>query len=362
MKYGIITHYDVHNHGALLQLNALARVLEHKGIDAAALRYTKNYDFMSAGLRNKYDISIRSVGVYWNYLCKNGIGRTLFNIRKKIILDRYKKEKRLIGEYYAEAQGIEAVVVGSDEVFALHTGPTPVLFGHALPGNRVFSYAGTFGPTDYEDIEKLRCSAFVRSGLCAMQGISVRDANSEEIVIRLTGQTPVRVCDPVLLYGYEQERASSEKKALPAFLLVYAYDNNMNSEAEVVAIRQYARERNLQVFSVGFYHKWCDRNINADPEELIAWFDAAQCVITDTFHGSVLSILTCRNFAVIVRGNANKLRNLLDEYTLTDRILDSDIHIEKVLSQNIDYEIVGDELLRRRRESMDFLDSMISAR
>ena len=30
MKYGIITHYDVHNHGALLQLNALKQILKCK--------------------------------------------------------------------------------------------------------------------------------------------------------------------------------------------------------------------------------------------------------------------------------------------------------------------------------------------
>ncbi len=30
MKIGIITHYNVHNHGALLQLYALKRVLEEK--------------------------------------------------------------------------------------------------------------------------------------------------------------------------------------------------------------------------------------------------------------------------------------------------------------------------------------------
>lgn len=28
MKYGIITHYDVHNHGAVLQLNALINCLQ----------------------------------------------------------------------------------------------------------------------------------------------------------------------------------------------------------------------------------------------------------------------------------------------------------------------------------------------
>lgn len=28
MKIGIITHYDVHNHGAILQMNALIKVLK----------------------------------------------------------------------------------------------------------------------------------------------------------------------------------------------------------------------------------------------------------------------------------------------------------------------------------------------
>lgn len=32
MDIGIITHYDVHNHGALLQLNALCKVLKKWGM------------------------------------------------------------------------------------------------------------------------------------------------------------------------------------------------------------------------------------------------------------------------------------------------------------------------------------------
>ena len=46
MKYGIITHYDVHNHGALLQLNGLKQVLNSLGIEANALQFDKNYDFL----------------------------------------------------------------------------------------------------------------------------------------------------------------------------------------------------------------------------------------------------------------------------------------------------------------------------
>ena len=40
MKYGIITHYDVHNHEALLQLNGLKKVLKRDfNIDAQALQF-----------------------------------------------------------------------------------------------------------------------------------------------------------------------------------------------------------------------------------------------------------------------------------------------------------------------------------
>ena len=43
MKFGIITHYDVHNHGAILQLNALKEFLATRNIDAQALQFDKNY-------------------------------------------------------------------------------------------------------------------------------------------------------------------------------------------------------------------------------------------------------------------------------------------------------------------------------
>ena len=63
MKYGIITHYDVHNHGASLQLNALIKVLKRDyNIDAQALRFETNYDFADKSIKNKHRISIRSVG------------------------------------------------------------------------------------------------------------------------------------------------------------------------------------------------------------------------------------------------------------------------------------------------------------
>lgn len=361
MKIGIITHYDVHNHGAILQLNALTKVLKERyGKEAKALRFDKNYDFMGRALKAKYEISIKSVGIYAKFLREKGIKNVIYNYNKRKTLEKFKAENNLIGDYYSESKELEAVVIGSDEVFALHTGPTPVFFGHALPSNKVFSYAGSFGPTTYEDIESKHCEAFIASGLKAMKGVSVRDKNSFALVQRLTGITPTLVCDPVILYGYHQEiETATAKHSLPPFLLIYAYDNRMNDEEEVRQIKAYAKSNGLKTASVGFYHSWCDYNINASPTELFAYFKQAKGVLTDTFHGSVISIVTNSRFVVKTRDNGNKLCNLLDEYGLTSRIIPSFDKIGEVMDKELDFAAVNEQVEHRRAASLQFLDSML---
>ena len=229
MKYGIITHYDVHNHGAILQMNALIKVLRKNfGIEAQALQFDKNYDFMGREWKAKYEFGIKSIGIYIKYLFERGLKLFLFNVKKKSLFEGFKKKENLIGEFYSEAKNLDGVIIGSDEVFALHTGPTPVMFGHALPTDKVFAYAGCFGPTKMADIKNLHCEALVASGLSAMKGLAMRDQNSIEIAKELTGRDSKLVVDPVILYGYMEELAKLTDPKLPKYLLVYAYETRMN--------------------------------------------------------------------------------------------------------------------------------------
>ena len=52
-KYGIITHYHISNHGAMLQLQALIHVLRSLDFEAKALRFEKSFDFIDEETRNK---------------------------------------------------------------------------------------------------------------------------------------------------------------------------------------------------------------------------------------------------------------------------------------------------------------------
>ena len=360
MKYGIITHYDVHNHGALLQLNGVKQVLKSQGIDAAALQFDKSYDFLGRDMKAKYEISIKSVGIYLKYLAERGLSCFWYNFNKKKLLDRFKHKQQLVGEYYTECGNLDGVVVGSDEVFALHTGPTPAFFGHALPSKKVFSYGGCFGPTTIEDIDKKNCRAFVSSGLSNMVGLGMRDMNSFTIAEELTGKKATLVCDPVILYGYEKEIARKSRPMDEKYMIVYAYDQRMNAPAEVAAIKEYARNHGLKVVSPGFFHKWVDKNVYCDPIELLNWFQHAECVITDTFHGCVISIITCREMAVKLRDNANKLFNLMTEYEITDRKVDDSMQLENVFSKKVNWEVTNNQVRKRRAASLEYLKQMIS--
>lgn len=355
-KIGIITHYDVHNHGAVLQLYALSRVLNELGYEAKALTFNKNFDFiMDRDPNKKYNISLRSIPYYFGYLFKKGIRRTLFNIKKRKLLLNFKEQEKLVGQFYATATDLDAVVIGSDEIFSVEVGLNPWFFGIGVPNKKQISYAASFGPTNIELIEKHNASGLVYGGLRNIRCISVRDENSQHIVEHYTEKKPVIVCDPVLLYSGLKDligKTNGNKVCKNKYVVVYSYDNNMNSKEEVSCIREYAKKIGAKIVSVGYYHKWCDKNVVAKPLELFELFSKAEMVFTDTFHGSVISLVSNTQFQCKIRGNGNKLRFLLEQYNLGNRIVDSfatqDIDL-------IDYKKINGLIDSYREKSLEFL-------
>lgn len=358
MKIGIITHYGVHNHGAVLQLYGLIKTLEEYGHQAKALSFKKNYDFMAENIDKKYEISIKSIFIYFEYLLQHGFSRTLYNIKKKTLLDKFRVN--LVGEYYSRATNLDAVFIGSDEVFSFESGINPFFYGFGIPCNKIYSYAGCFGPYTLEQIERKRLSGFVKAGLFQMDKISVRDYNSKKIVKAISGIDAEEVCDPVILYGFmEEQQRLTVKLPKKKYLLVYSYDNNMNDPQELKKITDFAKRHGLITISAGFYHKWCDKCVNASPLELIQYFKNAECVVTDTFHGSVISLITGSQFTALIRGNKNKLFDLLNRYDVADRCVSDLSNLEDSFNNKIDYNRVEGLLEKARQSSLLYLESCL---
>ena len=357
MKIGILTYYQVHNHGALLQANALKSVLQKMGHEVVFLTFDRNYDYLAKEKSRKYNISLASVGFYAKYLQEKGWRNILFNLRKRKVLQQYRKDKLTFGGKYFDFDG-DITVIGSDEVFSTEIGFNPCFYGYGLQTQRVVSYAASFGPTTLEELRDKAVEDLVAAGLKNMDTVSVRDRNSQKIVEALSGTVVPLVCDPVILYGYYQEQQSFDPIE-EEYIVVYSYDKNMNDPAEITAIREFAKNKGCEVVSVGFYHEWCDKNIPATPNELLRWIKYAKFVVTDTFHGAVLSVVCHTPMAVKVEGNQNKLRFLMEEYELQDRVLQNYAQLSEIERLEIDFNYVNKSVEKKRKASLQYLETVL---
>lgn len=357
MRIGIITYYGVHSHGAVLQANALKSVLEGMGHQVEFLTFDRNYDFIPKENSKKYKIGLNSIPFYTRYLFEKGPVNIARNIQKNNTLNAYRRTHLKMGARYSDFDG-DLVIVGSDEVFSLEIGVNPFMYGHGLKKIPVVSYAGCFGPTTFDDIINLGEQELISSGLGKMKAVSVRDENSLSIFKKLTDKKAELVCDPVFLYGYpEQLKLSRPQKG--KYILVYSYDRNMNESAEVESIKRFAKDNNSKIIAVGYPHKWCDRYIDVNPDELIRYVNHASCVITDTFHGSVLSMLCNTSFLVKLRGNRNKLEFLLKQHNLENRIIQNMADICNRSCMDMNFEKVNQTINELRNKSLEFLKNAI---
>ena len=228
------------------------------------------------------------------------------------------------------------------------------MFGEGLNANKVITYAASFGATTVDKLEKLGIKDTVAGLLKKLNKISVRDANSVSVVENLTGTTPDKNVDPVLIYDYTKHMPQSVD--LKDYMIVYTYPGRITDKNEINAIRAYAKSKGLQLVSIGHYFPWCDKTIVPHPFEVLAYFKHATCIVTDTFHGSVFSIKFNKQFCTIVRGmNSNKLTHLLEQFGLSARIANDVSKLPSIMETKIDYAPVNAKIAEEKERSIAYL-------
>ena len=184
--------------------------------------------------------------------------------------------------------------------------------------------------------------------------ISVRDANSVQVVEDLTGCVPNKNVDPVFIYDYTKHMPTSVD--LKDYMIVYTYPGRITDKNEINAIRAYAKSKGLQLVSIGHYFPWCDKTIVPHPFEVLAYFKNASCIVPDTFHGSVFSIKFNKQFCTIVRGmNSNKLTHLLEQFGLQGRIANDVSKLPEIMDTMIEYEPVNAIIAEETSRSITYL-------
>ena len=353
MRIGIVTQPLEMNYGGILQNWALQQTLKRLGHDPVTIDAYERYStphFVYNCLRVAW---MRLKGKKWSYPSRyHGATRSETTgrfIEQNIIKTRVMRDyKRGVVRRYR----MDAMVVGSDQVWRAkynggHLEDMYLKFVEGMPLKRV-AYAASFGVDEWEynPEQTEACAALLRQ----FDAVSVREESGVDLCREHMGVEAQCVLDPTLLLKADDYQDIIDRNADESepYLAVYCLDKTLNKEE---FFHQIAKKRGLEVryFSSGWKSK-------LSVEQWLATFKNASIVVTDSFHGTVFSILFGREFYTLCnphRGNTRML-SLLGKLGLENRILSDADPTEPMLSE-INWADVYARLEEQRKQSIDFL-------
>ena len=245
-------------------------------------------------------------------------------------------------------------IFGSDQVWRKEMSPDIMtFFGSFLKDNipRI-AYAASFG-VDYWQFNKSETEKIV-SLLKNFKAISVREESAVQL-LKECGVDAQLVLDPTLLLQADDyislETEVSCRLADYKHVFLYCLDKHPLQDDVMSLV---CEKKKISVMDVM-------ENLQID--NWISGLRLSDYVITDSFHGTVFSILFHKNFIVVANENRGltRLQSLLKMFGLENRLIMSfeKFDCEK-LDAEIDYESIDAILNQEREKSFEFLNNHLS--
>ena len=369
MKIAIVSMQRIVNNGSYLQAYALRETLSKlSGASVGFLDFENGIHIKEEAKQKEQRLLNAMRDIKHTLLPKYRPYMKTVRYKKKF---RYQWQQRL-GELgltdemqYPGDTEYDLAVVGSDEMFNVcqyyNEGaeiPWTVL-GEGIKTRRLVSYAVSCGQTTADTLNEIGEKEHFCMLLNRFDAVSVRDENTYNVVKELSTAEPQYNIDPVLLLP-TFPKDKTYKKLPYKYVLIYAYNRRISDKKEIDAIKSYAEKRGLKTICVNCYQTWCDRYFAVSPFALLQYIKDAECVVTDTFHGTVFSIRNNVPFVAMVReSNRNKLEFLLKQFGLKSRQITDAGNLESQMDAPIDFEAVNKKLELERRKAVDYLQNQI---
>lgn len=369
-KIGILTFHNAHNYGAVLQAYALKTKLNRMGHEATVLNYRNKY--IGRNYKKVFHID------FWKRdILPSRWGKVLREVRDVFyglsewqkqwqVFEDFTNEKLLDGEKRqltleeVAAKDIDVYVLGSDQIWAreLTHGMDPAYFGQFAPDKAKISYAASVPNGSIPENEK----PYFKQYLQSLSHISVREEKLAVSLRELTGREVETVIDPTLLLEKEDYQELLHEKPLKQGDYVFAYFVVENETLSRLA-KKAAELMGCELVEL-HYKKTPTINgkhmvFDAGPREFLTYIKDAKMVLTNSFHGTVFSILFQKKFYSVYKENG-RIENLLGFLGLADRHITEESGIR--LDDEIDYRASEDRLAEYRRKSVEFLAKGIGNR
>ena len=336
MKIAILTHPLGANYGGILQAYAFSTYLTSQGHDVVVLNRQSELPWLKSKVR---DLLISLHHPRYN----NPRFKNLKEFVKKYI--NYSKPLPSTSSLtkFLRDNEIDSVIVGSDQVwrkdFAMGYGFN--YFLDFVPDDLLkISYAASFGLSEWQYSEEQ--TTVIKKLLSSFVGVSVREFEGQSLCAKNLGILPTHVLDPTLLLDSSlYEKIASRPLSDEPYIFVYW----LGLETEKQKAIQTSCPSDFKIIDLSL--RGADSLVSI--EDWLSYILHAEKVITDSFHGSVFSILFKKQFIVSENksGGNGRLNSLFQMLNIDPS------------RKEIDYSSVYKILQSHRQTSYNYLNDVL---
>lgn len=364
MKIAVITRHAIINYGSLLQALATQKIIESLGHECEIIDYIRKQEHYrnieKNILKNKQE---------WN---KSPLKKALYlAIRQPESIFAGKKFEgerlqylnlsepyRTLDELYKKPPMADIYMTGSDQVWGpVENGTYDEAYTLSFTDKKKIAYAASFGHAKLTECVK----EYYKERLSKYCQVAVRE-DSAVALLQEMKVNALQVLDPTLLLDAELwNQYIKPIKTKEKYVLVYQLHKNKKLDEYA---KKVAKNKELPIIrvSASFHQIMRVGEFKYCPciGEFLSYIKNAECMITDSFHGTAFAINFNIPFVEILPNNNTDTRNksILNLTGLTDRIL-SDIENVELANEKIDYTSVNTILSMERKKSIQILEKMI---
>ena len=357
MRIGIITFHFVLNYGGVLQAYALSKCLKKMGHDAYFIDYQPDYH-------------VKRYQWKWDY-CGLHPTNIIFAVLRKRFNDFTSKHLKLTSRLYNSLEDLqagppeaEAYICGSDQIWnAEITNFDPAYFLCFAPENiKKISYAASFGKTNFTEMQQRKLREYIE----VIQSLSVREQNGVNFISDFTDRKAACVLDPTLLIT-DYDEVTSQNCIKDEYILVVNLLNNplINQTADFISKQLCLKKVVLNKYSLKDL-AWDEKRLYPSPDGYLGLIKNAKFVVTNSFHGTVFSIVFKKKFIVTALSGHSSQKNsrmteLLNKIGLSRFFINDfdEKFIMESISADTDWSVVCTLLARLREESLFFLKNAL---
>jgi hypothetical protein len=385
-KIALVTCYYQPNYGSQLQAYATQRIFDEMGspnetICIDGLRSEINKAKYIYFLKHLFDINtVQDKFGFFKHAIAKRIKGKLFRDQmqqRAKMFKQFSHEMFHLSRLYCSKKELQknvenyfAFVVGSDQLWLPSNIEADYFTLNFVPKDiPKIAFSTSFGISKMPKAQKRKAAVFLNR----FSNISVREESGKRIIEKLTGQIVPVLCDPTLLFSAQDWLKIQKQERLIEEKYIFCYFLGNNPEHRIFA-KKLSAKTGVKIVQLQHLDKYIKSDntfpdyapYNIGPADFISLIRDAEYVLTDSFHGTIFSLLYKKIFFVFKRyrkdtsvSTNSRLYSLLSLLYLESFLLNGNESIESCLKKCIDYKDIHAIIAELRITTIDFLKNAL---